>query len=422
MATLAQKRRLDSSLGGPLCAVLNVMARVLGALLRRDHSLTEPPRRILVIKLVGLGTIIHSTRLLAALKEKYPQSRLSFLCFREVVPLVERLPQVDEISVLDDSSYGRLLVSVVRFVLRVWRSRPDLVIDLEVHSKFSTILSTLTCARDRAGFYLITTRFRLHLYTHLLYYNQLRHVQEAYRQLGRALGVDPAVGELIAPRITDAEREAVGKLLAQRAGDERKLLVVNPNTGELCLERRWEAEKFARVMEEFAARDEVLVAMTGSPAEQEYTESVRQLVSEGLRERIVNTAGNLSFGEFLALLERADVLLTNDSGPLHLAVALGASTVSLWGPGGPDTYRPLTGTHRVIWAAPYCSPCIYQVDEPPCRGDNICMKRIGWREVATAVAELLGCALELEEVAEVASADEDEVIEGYVQRNSRTDA
>jgi len=401
-----------------VCAVLNVMARVLGALLHRDHSLADPPRRILVIKLVGLGSIIQSTQLLAAVKEKYPESRLIFLCFREVVPLVERLPDVDEISVLDDSTYLRLLLGVLRFVFGVGRRRPDLVIDLEVHSEFSTVLSTLTCARDRAGFYLITARSRRGLYTHLMYYNQLRHVQEAYRQLGRALGAQPAVGRPVAPEITDTDREAVDELLARWALGGRKLLLVNPNAGELCPERRWEADKFARVMEEFAAREEVLVATIGSPAEREYNESVRQLVRASLRERIMNTAGILSLGELLALLERAAVLLTNDSGPLHLAAALGTPTVSLWGPETPDTFRPLTGSHRVIWAAPYCSPCIHRVDEPPCGGDNICMKRIGWGKVATQVAELLGCPLELEEVHEEASADEDEVVEGYVQRKS----
>jgi len=401
MPTLAQKRRIDTLIGGPITAVLNLLARVLGVVLRRDHSLGRPPRRILFIKLIGQGSVIQETNLIRAVRERYPEAELGFVCFPEVRPLVARVGDIDRVIVLDDSSYARLAWSVLRFVLGSWRRRPDLVIDLEVYSKFSTILATLTCARDRAGYYVISTRFRRGLYTHLVYYNRQRHVQEAYRQLGRALHVEARVGAPIPPRLDSEEHAEAARLLAEasRAGSptygERKLLVVNVNAGELALERRWPAERFARVMALFATRDDVLVVMTGSPAEVEYTESVRSLVPEAERPRIVNLAGRSSYGAFLGLLARADVLLTNDTGPLHLAWVLGTDTVSLWGPGLPDSYRPLTGNHRILWAAPYCSPCIYFVDELPCAGDNLCMQQIGWQEVAAAVADLLGIEVEV---------------------------
>lgn len=395
MPTLAQKRRIDTLIGGPITAVLNLFARLLGVLLRRDHSLRRAPRRILFIKLIGQGSVVHETNLIRAVREAYPEAELGFVCFPEVRPLVERIDDIDEVIVLDDRGYGPLAWSVLRFVVGSWRRRPDLVIDLEVYSKFSTILSTLTCARDRAGYYVISTRFRRGLYTHLVYYNRQRHVQEAYRQLGRALHVEARVGAPIAPRVDPDEHAAAARLLSEVGLGERKLLVVNVNAGELALERRWPAESFARVMALFAAREDVLVVMTGAPSEAAYTESVRVLVPEPARGRIANLAGRSSYGAFLALLARADVLLTNDTGPLHLAWALGTDTVSLWGPGLPDSYRPLTGNHRVLWAAPYCSPCIYFVDELPCAGDNLCMQQIGWREVAAAVAELLGVEVEL---------------------------
>jgi ADP-heptose:LPS heptosyltransferase len=420
MATLAQKRRLDTTLGAPVCVVLNALARLLGALSRRDHSLTTPPRRILVIKLVGLGSILHATLLLRALKERYPDATLSFLCFTQAAPLVPRLPDLDEVILLDDRSYWRLLRSVLGFVGRAWRHRPDLVLDLEVHSKFSTILSTLTCARDRAGYYLDTTRFRGGLYTQLVYYNRQRHVQEAYRQLGRAVGADPAVGQPLPPHLSPEEQTAAERFLDECGRGARKLLLVNVNAGELCWERRWDPANFAAVIEHFAAREEVLVVLIGSPDEAEYTETVRRLVSEELRTRVVNSAGKLSFGGFLALLQAADVLLTNDTGPLHLAAALDRPTVSLWGPGLPETYRPLIGDHRVVWKGVYCSPCLYWVDEPPCAGCNVCMMRMGWEEVAAEVAALLGVAFSGPTAGSAGPPPPDErgYLEGYVVRRS----
>ncbi len=417
MSSLAQKRRLDTLIGGPITAVLNVLARLLGAILGRDHSLGAPPRRILLIKLIGQGSVVQETNLIRALRRKYPEATLCFLCFPEVKGLVERLEDIDEVIVLDDSGYARLAWSVLRFVGRSWRRRPDVVIDLEVFSKFSTILATLTCARDRAGYYLSSTRFRRGLYTHLVYYNRMRHVQEAYRQLGRALGVDSEVGQPVMPSVSDDEHAEAERLLAEAGLDERKLLLVNVNAGELMLERRWPGEQFARVMEVFAQRDDVLMVMTGSPGEREYTESVRALVPEPARERIVNAAGGTSYGGFLALLARADVVLTNDSGPMNLGWAMGASTVSLWGPGLPASYRPLTGDHRVVVATTYCSPCIYFVDELPCAGENVCMQRISVGEVVGAVAELLEMEVEAPEEAEHRASGY-EAHEGYLVRVS----
>lgn len=379
-----------------MCAVLNVFVRLLGILLRRDHSLQTPPRRVLIIKLVGLGSIIHATLLLRAVREKWPGAPVDFLCFREAEGLVRRLPDVDEVVVLDDSSYPRLLLSVLRFMWRNLRQPPDLVIDLEVHSKFSTILSTLTAARDRAGYDLITVRFRRWLYTHRVYYNRLRHVQEAYQALGQALGLEPATGQPLAPRITEEEHAAALRLIEGWGG--RRMLMVNVNAGELCLERRWPPESFARLIELFATCPDVQVVLTGSPGEREYVESVRALVTEGLREKVANVAGGMGFGEYLALLSRAAALVTNDSGPLHLAVSLGVPTVSLWGPVLPDTFRPLTGSNRVLWEPLYCSPCLHWVEDPPCGGDNRCMKRIPWQRVAHELAKLLPVGIELPDV------------------------
>lgn len=417
MSSLAQKRRLDTLIGGPITAVLNLLARLLGATLSRDHSLRTPPRRILLIKLIGQGSVVQETNMIRALRREHPEATICFLCFPEVKPLATRLEDVDEVIVLDESSYLRLAWTVLRFVGRSWSLRPDLVVDLEVFSKFSTILATLTLARDRAGYYLSTTRFRRGLCTHLVYYNRMRHVQEAYRQLGRALGVEPEVGQPVMPRVSREEHAEAARLLEEAALGGRKLLLVNVNAGELMLERRWPAESFARVIEAFARREDVLVVMTGSPGERDYTESVRALLPEDLRERVVNSAGRTSYGGFLALLSRADVVLTNDSGPMNLGWAMGAATVTLWGPGLPVSYRPLTGRHHVLVAETYCSPCIYFVDELPCAGANVCMQRIRVAEVVAAVADLL-------EV-EVAAPEEEEpqapayaATEGYLVRVS----
>ncbi len=94
-------------------------------------------------------------------------------------------------------------------------------------------------------------------------------------------------------------------------------------------------------------------------------------------------------GGLFALLEGARCVVTNDTGPMHMAWALGAPTVALFGPGDPVHYGPTGDRFRVIKKSMYCSPCLYEVDEPPCMGNNICMQRIGAAEVLEAVEGLL---------------------------------
>ena len=82
-------------------------------------------------------------------------------------------------------------------------------------------------------------------------------------------------------------------------------------------------------------------------------------------------------------------MVTNDTGPMHMAWALGAPTVALFGPGDPVHYGPSDYRFRVIKKSIYCSPCLYEADEPPCNGNNVCMQRISADEVLEAVEGLV---------------------------------
>ena len=132
------------------------------------------------------------------------------------------------------------------------------------------------------------------------------------------------------------------------------------------------------------------VMLVGSPGERAYVESVRvHIPDESVRSKVLNLAGSLSFGAFLALLARASVVITNDSGPMQLAALLGAPVVSLWGPGTPATYEPRTPRHVAVRQDVFCSPCLYITRKPPCEGNNICMKWLGVQSVLSAVGELV---------------------------------
>jgi ADP-heptose:LPS heptosyltransferase len=159
------------------------------------------------------------------------------------------------------------------------------------------------------------------------------------------------------------------------------------------------------------------VVLVGSPDERAVNEAVLQGMAPAHRERVHNAAGELSLGGTLALLTRTRLLITTDSGLMHFAAALGVDTVSLWGPGWPGSYAPRGAGHRAVCEAIYCSPCLYMADEPPCAGDNQCLKRLPVAKVLEAAAELLGIEADRLPQIEEPSLRTD-YLPGYVARRS----
>jgi len=418
--TFAAKRRLDYLLGEPLCGLLNAWVRLFGFLLRRDHHLSPNFRRLWVLKFVGLGSLLNARPLLRALRQTYPDAELTLITFPGTRFVGDRLPQFDRVVVARDDTLGKLAWDCLRLVLRAWRERPELTVDLEVHSRFSTLVSVLTMARNRAGFFHSTAMFREGMYTHLMYFNRFQHVVDCYQQLGRALGCAATPASLATEtELLRAEdyREAEGYLARLPAGDSIRLIAVNPNASPLCPERKWPAVSFSRFIDALLQLGDWRVVLVGAPAERAVNEAVLRGAVPPHRNRVHNAAGELSLGGTLALLTQARLLVTTDSGLLHFAAALGVDTVSLWGPGWPGSYAPKGDRHRAVREAVYCSPCLYMADEPPCAGDNQCMKRLPVAKVLAAAAELLGI-----EVSRLPSVEEPSLrtgyLPGYVARRS----
>jgi ADP-heptose:LPS heptosyltransferase len=131
------------------------------------------------------------------------------------------------------------------------------------------------------------------------------------------------------------------------------------------------------------------VLLLGAPSEREYVEEVRMLVAPDARRFCHNVAGEISIGGLLGLLSGAKALITNDTGPMHMAFALGTPMVCLFGPGSPDHYTIRNGKTITLSKPVYCSPCLYEIDRPPCGGENVCMTLITPDEVHLALSRLL---------------------------------
>lgn len=338
-----------------------------------------------------MGSIIQATPLLRALKAEFPSAKLTFLTAKANRDLVERLGYADQVLSIDDRSIVSLALSSARALCRLVSTKVDHYFDLEVYSGFACLLCLFSLARNRFGFCRHSTEFKEGIYTHLLFFNTRMAVRRLYMQLGRLAGTDSNSSDSLGTiEIADSECEtAAAKLSALGLEAGEKYIVVNPNASDLLIERRWPREKVVRAVTLLAEAGQAVV-LIGAPNEAAYVSQIWDLIPSSARSRVFNSAGCLSLGEVLATIKSAACVLTNDTGPMHFAFALGRPTVCLFGPQDPRHYGMDGPSIVTLYQPVSCSPCIHEIDEPPCRGNNVCMQRHDPDSVVGEVLAMLG--------------------------------
>lgn len=376
-------QRVDQRLGVVACALLQPLRW-----LRRRPRGAEVPRRILCIKFWGLGSLQMLTAAARHLREAHPDAELALLTLAENESFARGLGVFDRVLVLDVHTargplgWSGLSVRIAALVARLRRERFDAVYDFEFFTRFSALVTALSGARSTHG-YAAPNVWRGGFHDRTVPFNRYWHATRNFRAL--AGGED---GEEVEPHdLTSfqptAEHEAELERALEAVGLDgaRALVVLNPNAGELSLERRWPAPSFAELARALVLEDGLAVALVGAPSETEYVASIARaangtedrandmdraaILADDARARaalppgaLVDVAGRLSIGALAALLARADAVVTNDSGPMHVAAALGTPTIGLFGPETPVMYGPLGFDCVGLWKPPACSPCI----------------------------------------------------------------
>jgi ADP-heptose:LPS heptosyltransferase len=201
------------------------------------------------------------------------------------------------------------------------------------------------------------TVWRGGFHTRTVPFNRYWHVSRNFRALaGGEDGTEIRPSAIPGFPVSEREREGLERKLAARGVPPfLDLVVLNPNAGTLSLERRWPASSFADLGRRLANEGDTAVVLVGSRAESDYT---RHVARAARSENVFELAGELSIAELCALFERASAVVSNDSGPMHLAAALGTPTLGLFGPETPVMYAPIGERARYLWRPPVCSPCI----------------------------------------------------------------
>jgi len=392
-------RFVDAWVGVPACAVMTLWRWLFD---RRDGR--GPVRRVLFLKLVEQGATVLACPALRRAVERVGAENVFFLVLAENRPILDLVGLVppENIVAVPTGGLWTTITGLLAAVGRLRRERIDGVFDFEFFARAPAVISYLTGAGRRVGYHRFhgDGPWRGDLLTHRLVYNPHMHTQPAMVAMVEALWQDPAGlpaldvptgGEALAQfEPSPEEFDRVAATIRRETGgrDVGRLVLLNANASDLLPLRRWESDRYLalarRLLGDFP---DIHVAFTGAPSERP---AVDALVAAVADPRCFSMAGRTTLRELMVLYCRADVLVTNDSGPAHFAALTPIEVVTLFGPETPRLFGVLGPRSHVIWKQLPCSPCVsaYNGRLSPCR-DNLCMQAIGVEEVLGVVRGIL---------------------------------
>ena len=398
---------------------------------RRGPAEEDAPRRVLLLRLERIGDLLMTLDAIGAVRARAPAAEIRLAVGSWNAELARLVPAVNRVDTIDApwlSQEGtRSSPRDLARQIAQWRRQDlDLAINFEPDIRSNALLAA-SGARRRIGY---ATGGGGGFLTGALRYDRTIHTAaNAHRLVERALPADAplaagAAGAGFRPaqsagpargtpedagaaqgvsdhagparempeaagaalRIPEAAHVRAGRLLAAHDG-RGPLVGVNPGAGRVIKE--WPPGRFAAAATDLAERDHATLVLLGSAADTEAAGAVRDALPE--HARIIDLVGDAPLVDLAAVLGRLSVLVTADTGPMHLAAAVGTPVVGIFGPSDPVRYAPLTPHSAVVHAELWCRPCNRMRRPPPrCAGGTPdCLTRVGVDAVVEAARRLI---------------------------------
>lgn len=351
--------------------------------------------KILFINPFGIGDVIFTTPIIESIKLKYPDSYIAYLCNIRVSPVLFSDPRVDRVFVFErDECRNLWQASKIKGIRMVWnllndikKERFDIVLDFSMARDYG-FFSMLAGIKKRIGYGYKKRGLFLTRKIELKGGYCDKHVIDYHKGFLKFVDADMPVDTRPKIYVSDEDNEKAQKILQDKGiALTDKYICIMPGAGaswgETAFRKRWPVERFADVALKLVNERNIKVVLLGSADEKELCDYISRKAPGA-----VNLCGNLSLMKSIAVIKHAQALLTNDGGPLHMAVAVDTSTVSIFGPVSEKVYGPyLVGSdkHIVIKDRDLnCSPCYNSFKLPEC-GDLKCLNNIGVADVLRAV-------------------------------------
>jgi ADP-heptose:LPS heptosyltransferase len=392
------QRKVDRIFGKMICRILSVIYRK-GKTPTQDHA----PKRIMIILLSEMGSLVLAYPMFSYLKEKYPGVSLHVLLFeknRECLEVLDTVPP-ESILTINDKTFSQFVSSCVTSLLRMRRQKFDVVIDCELFARISSIFSVLSGAPLRVGFHPHKQEglYRGEFINRPVLYNPYHHISQQFLTLAEAIdsGTVPkakrqvTAEEAKAPVIvfgedeTERMRKRVANDFPQILG--KKWVLIYPSGGILPI-RAWPLDHYCHLARELVSEG-YAVGVIGL---EEDRPLAGKILSFCHNESCIDLTGyTKSIRELMILFHFASLLITNDGGPVHFASMTPIATIAFFGPETPALYGSLERTAVNYYLGMSCSPCLtaYNHRNSPCDGNNTCLKQIRPEEVIEKAFDML---------------------------------
>jgi len=336
---------------------------------------------ILVVKLSAIGDVIHTLPSVACLRRRYPDAHMTWVIEEAAADLIRNHPHLDRVIVSPRKRWLREIrqgkiggpLREAKAMLDVLRDRPyDLVIDF--HGLFkSAVFVFLSGGKRKLGYDSMQELSGLFL-NERIPEDMNKHAVDRYLDFLRYLGAEDLTPEFLIP-YDDENRRKIDQLLAANGIDrQRPLVAMSPVA--LWETKLWQEEKFAALADRIAGELNCQVVLTG------YDRTILDRIGSLAKRPPVNFGGMTTLRDLACLYQRASVLVTTDSGPMHLAAAVQTPVVALFGPTDPGRTGPYGTGHKVITASLSCRPCFKKTCD-----SQACMREITVADVFDAVKE-----------------------------------
>ena len=339
--------------------------------MRRKVFMKESAKNILVITLNRAGDTVVSIPVFRAIKENLLQSHLTAFANSYIKDILERIDYIDNLVIYEKGSSFFQRAKIAR---RLLSNQFDLAVDLTCDYTFEGgFWAYLSGARYRVGY---NTNQRGFLFNRTVKHDKKNiHAVDEILNITKSINLETQDKSLRISASTEAE-ETIKQLLREKGIKEGDLLIgIHP--GGHYSTQRWLMERFAELADRLIKKYGAQIILIGGPKEEELIKEIKQSMSNTSLVFLNQPVKNL-----LALIQTCHLLICNNSGPLHLAAALGTPTVSTMGPTIPGRWWPCGHGHIVIHKDLACMPC----EEGTCKlKTHDCMKLITVDEMLQAI-------------------------------------
>lgn len=334
--------------------------------------------KILIVNVNWVGDVIFSTPFIRAIREAHPEAHIACLLHPRCKEVLESNPQLDEIIIYDEEGKHKSPFGKAMLISQLRKKNFDTAFIL--HRSFTKALITyLAGVKNRIGYH---TKHRSVLLTKAIEEpSDELHKVEYFLNIARSCGIRPR-DNTYEFFIENSDRKTVSNFLQDNGITEMDVLVVLCPGGNWD-PKRWPKENFAKLADLLVEKTGAKIVIPGANKDLRLAEDIKKM----MKHQPVIACGRTNLKELGALLERASLVIANDTGPMHLAVAMKTKVIALFGPTSPHITGPYgRGNHRVLFRNETC--------EVPCYNltcvDNRCMAAIKVEDVLKEAVKTLG--------------------------------